>query len=391
MFARARMTGAVGVVALSAILYGGFIAARLAYHGWDPSFFIVAGDAFCQPQLVPGGLTVNEGDGYDGQFYYRLALDPFTKAEFEYGIAFDDAPYRQQRILYPLLAGILVFGQTSFIPWSMLLVNYFALCLLAFSAARLAELFDLPAAYGLVVAFYPGILLALDRDLTDVLSVSIIVTSLFLFHSHRNVLAAVLLALALLTRETVVLLASVLFVDSLWRAVHGRPLWKTVMPWTIPLATWTTWQLWLYATWGVVAARRRTTNNSYTAISKGLPFSGLIPTLSHALRLAATVQLQLLGELSLISLIAVLAAIQIFRSSAYSGVKLAWLAYLFLVLLLSQNIWVEDWAFLRATADLMMLSLIIMFGARKRRPITIVVVPTLAIWLVLAGQTVTTQ
>jgi hypothetical protein len=104
--------GVAGVVAITAILYGGFIVAWLAYHDWNPSFFVVAGDAFCQPQLVPKGFLVNEGDGYDGQFYYRLALDPFTKARFGYGIALDDAPYRQQRILYPLFVRILALGQT---------------------------------------------------------------------------------------------------------------------------------------------------------------------------------------------------------------------------------------------------------------------------------------
>jgi hypothetical protein len=42
--------------------------------------------------------------GYDGQFFYRLALEPFSTAERVDGIAFDAPAYRQQRIGYPLLA-----------------------------------------------------------------------------------------------------------------------------------------------------------------------------------------------------------------------------------------------------------------------------------------------
>jgi hypothetical protein len=113
----------------------------------------------------------------------------------------------------------------------MPLVNYLAVGLPAFSAGQLAELFGVSPAYGLALVFYPGILLALDRDLTDVLSISLLVTSQFLLHYRRGVLAAVVLALALLTRETVVLLAGGLLVDSLWRAIRGRSKWRETVSW----------------------------------------------------------------------------------------------------------------------------------------------------------------
>ncbi len=34
--------------------------------------------------------------GYDGQFYYQIAVNPFGAAEF-----MDNAPFRYQRIVYP--------------------------------------------------------------------------------------------------------------------------------------------------------------------------------------------------------------------------------------------------------------------------------------------------
>jgi hypothetical protein len=387
--ARMRDIRVAGVVAITAILYGSFVAARLAYHGWDPSFFVVAGDDFCEPLLMPKGLLVNAGDGYDGQFYYRLALHPFTKVQFDYGIALDDAPYRQQRILYPLFAYLLGLGQTSWIPWSMILANYFAICLLAFSAARLAELFGISAGYGLTLAFYPGLLLAVARDLTDVLSISLLLTSLFLLQSRRGVPAAVMLALAVLTRETAVLLAGVLFVDSAWRAMRGRSHWKRSIPWILPLATYVAWQLWLFATWRHVAALRRMASDSSSNLSRGLPFNGLISAVSHTLQSARTSEVQLWGELLLIFMIAASAGIRIFRSSVQPGLKLGWLVFLLLVALLSQNVWVQDWAFLRGTADFVMLSLIIIFGAQDRRLIAIVMVPTMVIWSALAVQAIT--
>jgi hypothetical protein len=153
----------------------------------------------------------------------------------------------------------------------MLLVNYLAVCLPAFSAGQLAELFGVSPAYRLALVFYPGILLALDRDLTDVLSISLLVTSQFLLHYRRGVLAAVVLALALLTRETVVLLAGGLLADSLWRAIRGRSKWGETVSWTIPLAIFAGWQLWLFARWGKVAGLQRAHNDSSLAISRGPP------------------------------------------------------------------------------------------------------------------------
>ena len=382
---------ATGAVAITAILYGVLIGGRLAYHNWDPSFFVVAGDDFCQPPLVPKGLMVSPGDGYDGQFYYRLALDPFTRIEFGNGIALDDPPYRQQRILYPLLAHLAAFGTPAWVPWTMLLINYLAVCLLAYSAGRLAELFGISAFYVLALPFYPGILLALDRDLTDVLSASLVVTALFLLHSHRMLVAAVALALAVLTRETVVVLSTVLLLCSLWLVARGRSNWKEPALLAIPIAAYFGWQLWLFARWGRVAALQRVGSDANTNISWGLPFSGLLPTLNHGIQLAAAYQPLLLGELSLIVAIVLIAATRVFRSATEPGLNFTWLFYLILTAMLSQNEWVEDWAFMRGVTDVIVMSLIILLGARSSKLITMVTVPTFAIWAVLATHTVVTQ
>src|ERR1700677_4129602 len=51
--------------------------------------FVVAGSNFASPGRVPKDLPVGNGAGYDGQFYYRLALDPFDLAHSAFGIRLD--------------------------------------------------------------------------------------------------------------------------------------------------------------------------------------------------------------------------------------------------------------------------------------------------------------
>ena len=375
----------VGAVAITALLYGLLIFGRLGYHNFDASFFITAGYRYCDPSLAPEGLRISTPVGYDGQFYYRLALYPLTKQRVEYGITLDNPPYRQQRILYPVLARLVALGGTPWLPWSMIVVNYLAVCGLAFGAARIAELFAMPAIYGLAIPFFPGVLLALDRDLPDPLAISLMVFSLYLLHSRRITFAACVLALAVLTRETVILLAAALFVHSTWHALRRQSAWTESVLLAIPLATYAVWQLWIFARWGTFGFAAGSGSLDHFPLKS----AGIL--LIQAVQSALGFHPFLLVELLFLGAMTLLAAIVSIRSTVDSGVKLAWLMYLALVVFLSRLVWVEDWAFMRASAELMVLGFIIVIGARERRLLPIVFAPTIAIWLALAARAMIVQ
>jgi hypothetical protein len=376
--------GVMGAVAITAVLYGVVVLGRLAYHQRDASFFITVGDAFYDPSLSPQKLSTGSRYGYDGQFYYRLALDPFTNARVEYGIRIDNPAYRQQRIVYPVLAHILALGRIPWVAWSMIVVNYLAVCGLAFSAARFAELFAMPAIYGLAIPFYPGVLLGLDRDLPDPLAISLMVCALYLLHSRRITFAACILALAVLTRETVILLAAALFVHSAWRALRRQSAWTESVLLMIPLATCAAWQLWIFARWGTFGPAAGSGN------LHGVPLAAVI-LLIQAAHAALGFHPFLLIELLFLGAMILLAASVSIRSTVSPGVKLAWLLYLALAAFLSGGVWVEDWAFMRGCGELMVLGFIIVLGARERRLLPIVLAPTLALWLALAARTIIAQ
>lgn len=70
---------------ITTIVLSLFTFGMLRRSGFNASSFVTAGDKYSDPALVPHNLVVlkhNAGyDGYDGQFYYRLALDPFTSKQ----------------------------------------------------------------------------------------------------------------------------------------------------------------------------------------------------------------------------------------------------------------------------------------------------------------------
>lgn len=373
----AEKCGIIGATALTALLYGMVIAGRVAVHQFDASFFVTAGYAFCQPSMVPAGLRVDTGSGYDGEFYYRIALDPWTTERTAHGITIDDPPYREQRILYPLLAHALALARPQWVPWTMILVSYLAVCALGFTAALFARAFGMHPLEGLVIPFYPGILLALDRDLPDALSISLMLAALYLLHSRRIILGACVLALAVLARETTVLLAGALFAESLWRTLRRQTNWTESACLMIPLGSFAAWQLSIFATWGMLG------DFSGTGVL-AFPGKALVMLIAQAIELSIRFHPLLLAELTLLGGTTALAAISFFRSAIERGVKVAWIGYLVLACLLSGRVWVEDWAFMRATAELMVLSLIILISARRRASLRVAAVPMFAIWAVLA-------
>lgn len=380
-----RKYGAVDAVAVTAILYGVIICGRLAFHHWDPTLFIRAGGYFYDQSRSPQPLTIRHYTGYDGQFYYRFALDPLSNERAAYGITIDGPAYRGQRILYPVLAHLLALGRMTWVPWSLIIVNYLAICGLAVGAARFAELLGVPALYGLALPLLPAALFGLARDLTDPTAIALMVFALFLIQSRRITLGACILALAVLTRETMVVLAGALFIHSAWRAIRKRAPWTDSVALLIPVATYVLVQVWMFIRWndnGILGGRGNLDH---------YPLMSLVSLIAHAawfwdVRSFASLlyHLSLLAELGFIGEIILLAALVCRRSGIASEIKFAWLMYLVLAAFFSNAIWVEDWAFMRACGEPLALGLLILMGARERRWLQIAVASTIAIWIPLA-------
>ena len=84
--------------------------------------FVVAGTRYADPERVPKTLPVQSIYGYDGQFYYRLGLDPFDLARTAFGIRLDSFS-RVERMGYPFLAWLVAGGQHAWLPLALVVVN----------------------------------------------------------------------------------------------------------------------------------------------------------------------------------------------------------------------------------------------------------------------------
>src|ERR1700737_164311 len=120
-----RSPWSVAAVVLVAYAFwlGGFFAA-----GHDPRDMIYIGRHFITQsqasqviRLDPSYPNVSE-IGYEGQFFYYLALDPVNARYY-----MDFSTYRYTRILYPMVARVLALGRPDLIPWTLWLINWLAI------------------------------------------------------------------------------------------------------------------------------------------------------------------------------------------------------------------------------------------------------------------------
>jgi len=239
-----------------AICYITFFVLLLRARGGDVSLFVIAGGVNVDASKVPPGLTVipNIG-GYDGVWFYRLAINPFTTVQAAHGIRIDNPPYRQQRVLYPLIIWLLSLGQVRWIPWLLVIVNIAAAAAMAAFGGAFAKRFGLNALWGVIVPLYPGFVLTMSRDIAEIVAAAFAMGAIWALASRRNAAVAILLTCAVLTRETTLLLAFALAAAWLIERVLHRQRRVAAITFSIPIAVYAVWQVVLAFRWGVSPLR----------------------------------------------------------------------------------------------------------------------------------------
>jgi hypothetical protein len=208
--------------------------------------------------------------GYDGQFYYFIAVDPSHARDYmRYG-AEDQAGIRYARIGYPLAARVVVLGQRAAVPYGMLLLNVLAVLVATFAIALWLRRRGRSPWYAALYGLWPGTIYAVFRDLSEPLAYCLVALAVLVFDVHSNrrlAAAAALLALSLLTRETTIAFA-VGLAFAVWFADRRLPralvfLAAAIVPMVVWRAIVTAW---LDAT---------TIEHSGTGWKIALPFYGM--------------------------------------------------------------------------------------------------------------------
>jgi hypothetical protein len=153
-------------ILVTALLHAVVLAAfTAAYHG-DPAALVCLGRIYAGREPYEAIHVTIGRDGYDGQFYYALAREPWHAQER----GMDVPAYRHKRILYPALAWLLTLGEPHRLLWALPLINLLAITGLGGLGAYLAVRQGLSPWWGVLLPLTVNVGLAALRDLTDPLS-----------------------------------------------------------------------------------------------------------------------------------------------------------------------------------------------------------------------------
>jgi hypothetical protein len=345
--------------AVAAVTGTAFAFLRLAVVARDNvSRFVFAGSNFVRGSKVPPGIHVFRGTGYDGQFYYRLALDPLDLSRSAFGITWDQV-FRVERIGYPALSWLAAAGNRSLIPNTEVAVNLAALSLLGWMGGVLAAQAGRHAAWGILVVGFWGFLFSIGRDLPEVVARCFMVGGLLVLRRGRPVVAGLLLAGAVLTLETTFdFVVAVALVDLLSLVRHHRRPSHQEAAWIIPGLAFGAWQLFAWFDTSMLPLRSGGGDNL------AAPVIHMIGALGHYLQaLPSTGAAIWLGEFAALVAMVVVAASAVRTSAVPTWERAAWVVALVLALCLSQGIWYGRADF-RAFEDLYLFSTILLLGSR---------------------------
>jgi len=366
-----RIGIATGLVAL------GFAVLRwaVAANG-NIAKFVMVGASQAQRARLPKGVPIFPDGGYDGQYYYRLALDPLAWGHRAFGITLDNNAWLG-RISYPTLAWVVATGHRSLVPTTLVMVNVIALGVLGGLGAAFARRAGRPPLWGLVLAGYWGFLWTVSRDLTEVVTAAGIIGGLLALRHGRPLLGALALSIAVLSRETVLVVIAALCLARLlcWaRAFLGAAAPRGALSdssgrtgpslvdlsWVLPLLAFGAWQAAVAVRTGAVPL------TASRGVNSGIPFVGAARGIAHYLPLLpSTLSLLWVGEFALLVAFGTVAAISFPSTTALLHERLAWIGYGITGISLAPGIWLGHVGF-RSLYEFFLLSWVLMLCSRRR-------------------------
>lgn len=351
------------VVALG--IAAAFVVLRVLTVGdGDLGTFVNAGELLSSGTSLP----LQEGAGYDGQFYYRMALEPLNFEATAAGVTLD-SEQRLQRIGYPAVVWLVSLGGAISVTFALVAVNVLGLGLIAGFGGVLAQRYRRHALWGLALAAYYGFAFTLSNDLTEIVEVTLLLGALLAARQQRFVVAALALSGAVITRESALFLVPAIALWRLHALVRRRDRLSGIdLTWLLPTLTFGLWQLIVRSGTGrfPIAVER------YNTVSfPGAPLVRAIPELFDELSLPSVVHL---AEV-VVLLAVVVAALVSLRSSAAQPLDkavFAGLAVACLVVDVREHIWTIR--SLRMFADAYVLGMLVLLAAGRRMQLAVAAV-----------------
>ena len=352
-----------GLIALIGAL--GFALAR--WQIWAKgsiSRFILVGRHFATPAQLPHGMPLAATYGYDGQFFYRLALNPVNFSRTAYGITMD-RPYRYMRIGYPALTWLASAGQHDLVPVMLVAVNIAAIGAMGYLGGLFAVQAGRPALAGLLLPGYFGVVTSLSRDTAEPLAAACLLAGLLAVRARRPVLAAVMLAYGALTRETVLVAVAALAIVRVTGMLRRRVRpGRDDLAWAVPAVVFAAWQLVVKAATGSIPLLADGGRNA------GAPFIAPLQALRHNLIHFNAHQFDQYDlwflEMAVLVAFSVAALLCLWSTSAPVHERLALVLYLVEICVVTPSTWGSLDADLRSFIEVYLLAVIILLGTPRR-------------------------
>jgi len=349
------------------------------------TLFIMAGHTYTHPAQLPRGVLRVPSAGYDGQFYYRLALDPVNWNKTAFGITMDQS-YRYTRLGYPVLAWVVSLGQHQFVPVALVAINLLGVAVMAFLGGMFARESGRHALWGLAFAAYFGLVISVGRDTAEPLAEACMLGGLLAYRRSKPVLATCLFAVGAVTRETILLAPAAIAVTRLvaFARRRARP-GLADLTWVVPACAYGVLELAVHfvvkGEFPLLANGDRNLALPFTAMVDALKFDiGHINT-AHL----SPIDISLLEYATLgIFVLAGLAVLLVTTAPVHER-----LAFVFFVLqlgLLSSQIWTSTFGEGRSLIEPYLMALILLLATPRQYlswrylgPITACVIPALLV------------
>ena len=365
---RAALPGIIFFVAALAAIEGRLI---LLAHG-NLSELPRVGSVYGHRGRAPHWMYIfQHSTGYDGQFYYRMALDPANLHTTAFGITMD-APYRFMRIGYSALAWLVSAGQHVAVPYALGGINVAALATLAYLGGLLAQEAGRHALWGLLPAGYFGLMDSLSRDLTEPLGALCLVAGILAYRKRHPLLAAAAFGYGALTRETVLLVPAALGIVRIVQLVRRRDRFgANDVAWIVPVVVFAAWEGVVKAATGVFPVLSDSGKNA------GLPFTAAFTWIARnfahpSTRVPGAPGAVIIWDVEFVVLalfaLAALAALRATTIPVYE--RVAFVLYVVEIFCLAPTNW-DGYADLRAFVEVYLLAVLVLLATPRRRRRTV--------------------
>jgi hypothetical protein len=356
-----------------------FVPGVIAFLGWlgfalarwqiwakgHLSLFIMAGHVYTHRGQLPRGLLLVPSAGYDGQFYYRLALDPVNWNGTAFGITMDQS-YRYTRIGYPLVAWLVSAGQHQLVPAALVAINLVAVAAVAMLGGMFARESGRHALWGLAFAAYFGLVISVGRDTAEPLAEACMLGGLLAYRRGSYVLTAGLFAFGAITRETILLAPAAIAVTRLIAMARRRTgPGLADLTWVVPAVVYGLLEV---AVHFVVKGEFPLLANSSRNLT--VPFTAMVDALKYDIAHINTSHLSPtdinLLEYATLGLFIVAGLAVLWVTTAPAHERLAFVFFVLQLGLLSSQIWTSTFGDGRSLIEPYLMALVLLFATPRR-------------------------